>query len=450
MSGFPTSAETPPLPTSDTGPITASRTKRGKPGKPGKPGKSAREPLPAGFWVVWTTVVIDLIGFGIAIPVLNPFARELGATPLTVGFIGAAFSLAQFVVAPMLGRLSDRIGRKPVLILSLVGTAIGSLATGLATAPWMLMAARAFDGASGATLGVAQAAVADIAPPRRRAALLGMLGAAFGIGFTIGPAISGVAVLIGGRRAPFFVAAAFAAVNAVATFVRFPNTKALREHVLAAEGGTSESGSLSGFPGVPADDISPVGSVQLARTWRENGLPVLIVIGGLTTLAFTMFEQMFALYGEDRIGFTKSSAPWAFVIIGVVVSVVQGGLIRPAIAAFGERKLLLGGTVTVGVGLALVSVTRSWLVLVPVLLLLATGQGFASPTMQATMTNAISADVRGELLGVVARWGSLARVAGPVIGGFLFQKVGKGSPFVVGALLYAVSVMVLSRRATTR
>jgi MFS transporter, DHA1 family, tetracycline resistance protein len=450
MSGFPTSAETPPLPTSEAGTLMASRAKRGKPGRPGRPGKSEREPLPAGFWVVWTTVVIDLIGFGIAIPVLNPFARELGATPLTVGFIGAAFSLAQFVVAPMLGRLSDRIGRKPVLILSLVGTAIGSMATGLATAPWMLMAARAFDGASGATLGVAQAAVADIAPPRRRAALLGMLGAAFGIGFTIGPAISGVAVLLGGRRAPFFVAAAFAAVNAVATFVRFPNTKALREQVLADEGASGSLSGVAGPAGVWGDDISPAGTVQLARTWRENGLPVLIVVGGLTTLGFTMFEQMFALYGEDRIGFTKSSAPWAFVIIGIVVSVVQGGLIRPAVAAFGERKLLLGGTVAVGVGLALVSVTQSWLVLVPVLLLLATGQGFASPTMQATMTNAISADVRGELLGVVGRWGSLARVAGPVIGGFLFQKVGKGSPFVVGALLYAVSVVVLSRRFRAR
>lgn len=396
---------------------------------------------------MWTTVVIDLIGFGIAIPVLNPFARQLGSTPLMIGFIGAAFSLAQFVVAPMLGRLSDRIGRKPVLILSLAGTAIGSLATGLATAPWMLMAARAFDGASGATLGVAQAAVADIAPPRRRAALLGMLGAAFGIGFTIGPAISGVAVLLGGRRAPFFVAAAMAAANGVATVVRFPNTKTLHDR-LAIE--TSDRSAAIGSLGEAfayADGISPGGDVKLAKTWRENGLPVLIVIGGITTLAFTMFEQMFALYGEDRIGFTKSSAPWAFVIIGIVVSVVQGGLLRPAIAAVGEKKLLLGGTVAVGLSLALVSVTRSWLVLVPVLVLLSLGQGFASPTMQATMTNAISADVRGELLGVVARWGSLARVAGPILGGFLFQKVGKGSPFLVGAALYAVSVLVLSGRS---
>ena len=401
--------------------------------------------------MVWTTVVIDLIGFGIAIPVLNPFARQLGSTPLMIGFIGAAFSLAQFVVAPMLGRLSDRIGRKPVLILSLAGTAIGSLATGLATAPWMLMAARAFDGASGATLGVAQAAVADIAPPRRRAALLGMLGAAFGIGFTIGPAISGVAVLLGGRRAPFFVAAAMAAANGVATVVRFPNTKTLHDRLAieTSDRSADRSAAIGSLEEAfaHADGISPGGEVKLAKTWRENGLPVLIVIGGITTLAFTMFEQMFALYGEDRIGFTKSSAPWAFVIIGIVVSVVQGGLLRPAIAAVGEKKLLLGGTVAVGLSLALVSVTRSWLVLVPVLVLLSLGQGFASPTMQATMTNAISADVRGELLGVVARWGSLARVAGPILGGFLFQKVGKGSPFLVGAALYAVSVLVLSGRS---
>ena len=401
--------------------------------------------------MVWTTVVIDLIGFGIAIPVLNPFARQLGSTPLMIGFIGAAFSLAQFVVAPMLGRLSDRIGRKPVLILSLAGTAIGSLATGLATAPWMLMAARAFDGASGATLGVAQAAVADIAPPRRRAALLGMLGAAFGIGFTIGPAISGVAVLLGGRRAPFFVAAAMAAANGVATVVRFPNTKTLHDRLAieTSDRSADRSAAIGSLEEAfaHADGISPGGEVKLAKTWRENGLPVLIVIGGITTLAFTMFEQMFALYGEDRIGFTKSSAPWAFVIIGIVVSVVQGGLLRLAIAAVGEKKLLLGGTVAVGLSLALVSVTRSWLVLVPVLVLLSLGQGFASPTMQATMTNAISADVRGELLGVVARWGSLARVAGPILGGFLFQKVGKGSPFLVGAALYAVSVLVLSGRS---
>jgi MFS transporter, DHA1 family, tetracycline resistance protein len=413
--------------------------------------------MPAGYWVVWTTVVIDLIGFGIAIPVLNPFARELGATPLMVGFIGAAFSLAQFLVAPMLGRLSDRIGRKPVLIMSLVGTTIGSVATGLATTPWMLMAARGFDGASGATLGVARAAVADITPPRRRAALLGMLGAAFGLGFTIGPAIAGIAVLIGGRKAPFFVAAALAGCNAVATHFRFPDTKTLQARVVVAE---RESAGMKGSQESLASSGSPesVGSIScsgsgsegasgaLARTWRDNGLPRLIAAGGLTTLAFTMFEQMFALYGEDRIGFTPASAPWAFVIIGIVVSVVQGGLIRSAIELLGEKRILIVGMASVCVGLAIVGVTQSWLVLIPVLLLLSVGEGLSSPTMHAAQTNLISPDVRGELLGVVARWSSLARVGGPIAGGFLFEHVAKGAPFFVGAALYALSVAVLLQR----
>ena len=379
-----------------------------------------------------------------------------------VGFIGAAFSLAQFVVAPMLGRLSDRIGRKPVLVFSLVGTALASFGTGFSTVPWMLIATRAFDGASGATLGVAQAAVADIAPPRRRAALLGMLGAAFGIGFTIGPAIAGVAVLIGGRRAPFFVAGTLAAANAIATMIRFPDTKALAAKALVDQANQNlavlselvqPNNSAIGKPGPgksePNGANMPI-SGNLAKTWRQNELPALIVIGALTALAFSMFEQMFTLYGEDRIGFTKSTGPWAFVLIGLVVSIVQGGLVRKAIAAVGERRLLLAGTISVGVGLALVGVTRSWLLLVPTLLLLAAGQGFASPTMSATMTNAIDPEVRGELLGQVARWGALARVGGPILGGFLFGHVAKGAPFFVGAGLYVVAIfMLIRRRAAT-
>jgi MFS transporter, DHA1 family, tetracycline resistance protein len=380
---------------------------------------------------VWTTVVIDLIGFGIAIPVLGPFAQDLGASPFVVGLIGAAFSLAQFVVAPLLGRLSDRIGRKKVLLLSLVGTCIASIASGLSTLPWMLMASRAFDGASGATLGVAQAAVADITPPHRRAKMLGMLGAAFGIGFTIGPAIAGIATLIGGRRAPFFVAAALAGANAIATFVRFHD---------APKGTFSDA---SAFP-QSANSTAGVGpSERLATTWRDNGLPLVLSISALTVFAFSMFESMFTLYGKKNIGFTQETAAYAFVIVGIVASIVQGGLIGKVLPKFGETRTLRFGMIAVTVGLVLIGVTRSWLVLVPVLLLLAAGQGFASPTMQATITNRIDDSKRGELLGVVQRWGSLARVVGPPVGGFLFQHVAISSPFFFGAAIYAVCVLAM-------
>lgn len=384
-----------------------------------------REPFPRGFMVIWTTVVIDMIGFGIAIPVLGPFARTtFGASGLMVGAIGSAFSLAQFVVAPFLGRLSDRIGRKPVIVVSLFGTAIASLVTGLAGSVWVLFAARAFDGASGATIGVAQAAVSDIVGPRRRAQALGMIGAAFGVGFTVGPALGALAAWIGDRRTPFYVAAALAAANAVAAIVRIPETKGTR---LVEEAEAARTGA------------------GLARTWRENDLPTLIVVSAVSMFAFSAFEQTFSIFGQDRIGFTESTAGIAFVVVGVVVSVVQGGLVGPAVRSMGDGRLLLVGLALTAVGLGVLSLTRGWWLLVPALVLLSAGQGFASPTMSSSLANRIDPARRGEVLGVSQSWGSLARVLGPLAGGVAFDHVGVPAPFVGGAVLFGVCLLLLLR-----
>src|SRR3954452_9686568 len=183
-----------------------------------------RAPLPAGFGVIWTTVALDLIGFGILFPVLARYARDAGASPATAGLLVASFSIAQLVFSPLTGRLSDRVGRKPVIIMSLAGTAIESLLTGLAGSLWLLFLGRIIDGASGASVSVAQAAVADVAPPEQRARLRGLLGAAFGAGFALGPAIGGVAALVS-HRLPFFIAAAIAGVNAIAAVKRLPETR---------------------------------------------------------------------------------------------------------------------------------------------------------------------------------------------------------------------------------
>src|SRR5436190_2583563 len=182
-----------------------------------------RVPLPPGFGVIWTTVALDLIGFGILFPVLARYARDAAASPATAGLLVASFSIATVIFSPLTGRLSDRIGRKPVIIMSLCGTAIGSLLTGLAGSLWLLFLGRIVDGASGASVSVAQAAVTDVAPPEQRARLLGLLGAAFGAGFALGPAIGGVAALVS-HRLPFFIAAAIAAVNALAAVKRLPET----------------------------------------------------------------------------------------------------------------------------------------------------------------------------------------------------------------------------------
>ena len=384
---------------------------------------ASRPPLPAGFLVLWTTVVIDMIGFGIAIPVLGPFARkEFGSSGFLVGATGAAFSLAQFVAAPILGRISDRVGRKPVIVVSLIGTAVASLVTGLAGSIWVLLAARAFDGASGGTLGVANAAVADLAPRERRAPLLGMLGAAFGLGFTIGPAIGAVAAWLGDRRTPFYVAAVMAAVNAGVALIRLPETR-----------GLDRADAAVGF-GVDAG---------LARSWRDAGLPLLIAASAVAVFAFSAFEQTFSIFGQDRIGFTEATSSIAFVIVGVVLSVVQGGLVGPAVRRVGELRLLRLGMVTTMAGLLVLAASRGWGLLIVALVLLSVGQGVASPTMTATITGRIDPDHRGEVLGVQQSWGSLGRVFGPLAGGLAFDHISISAPFIGGAVLFGVAVMLL-------
>jgi len=154
-----------------------------------------REPLPRGFWVIWSTVALDMVGFGIVAPILGRYADRFGASGLQVGLLFASFSLAQMICAPMLGRLSDRVGRKPVIIVSLIGTAVGSFVTGIAGALWVLFVGRIIDGASGASIAVAQSAVVDLGKPEQRARMLGLLGMAFGVGFVVGPALGGLAAL---------------------------------------------------------------------------------------------------------------------------------------------------------------------------------------------------------------------------------------------------------------
>ncbi|MEI7546656.1 MAG: MFS transporter, partial [Actinomycetota bacterium] len=185
--------------------------------------KAERTPFPKGYWTIWFTVALDLIGFGIVVPILGRYAQRFGASGLTVGLLFTSFSLAQFVCAPLLGRLSDRIGRKPVIVISLIGTAVGSFVTGAANVLWLLFVGRVIDGGSGASLAVAQAAVGDMAQPQDRPRLMGLLGAAFGVGFVVGPALGGLAAL-GGPHVPFYVAGTLAAINAVVAMVRVPET----------------------------------------------------------------------------------------------------------------------------------------------------------------------------------------------------------------------------------
>jgi DHA1 family tetracycline resistance protein-like MFS transporter len=380
--------------------------------------------MPAGYWIIWTTVALDLVGFGIVVPILGRYAERFGANGLQVGLMFASFSVAQMVFAPILGRISDKVGRKPVIVFSLIGTAVGSFVTGAAGALWVLFLGRILDGASGASVAVAQGAVADIAPPEQRARLMGMLGAAFGVGFVVGPALGGLAAL-GGPHVPFYLAGSIAAINAVAAIIRLPETKPDTSHITEKhQRGTALSPALKRFA----------------------------LVGFLSMLGFAGFEATFSIWGEKQFGFTEGSASIVFVFVGVTLVAVQGGLIGPLTQRLGSRKLLRIGLSLVAVGLLLLGLSNTWPLLFIALFLLSLGQGMSGPSGSALVAELAPVERRGEAIGYQQGTAAFGRVAGPVMAGALFDHVGISAPFFVSGVLILCavgSVWSITRSAIT-
>jgi multidrug resistance protein len=386
--------------------------------------KKERTPMPAGYWIIWTTVALDLVGFGIVVPILGRYAERFGANGLQVGLMFASFSVAQMVFAPILGRISDKVGRKPVIVFSLIGTAVGSFVTGAAGALWVLFLGRILDGASGASVAVAQGAVADIAPPEQRARLMGMLGAAFGVGFVVGPALGGLAAL-GGPHVPFYLAGSIAAINAIAAIIRLPETKPDTSHITEKhQRGTALSPALKRFA----------------------------LVGFLSMLGFAGFEATFSIWGEKQFGFTEGSASIVFVFVGVTLVAVQGGLIGPLTQRLGSRKLLRIGLSLVAVGLLLLGISNTWPLLFIALFLLSLGQGMSGPSGSALVAELAPVERRGEAIGYQQSTAAFGRVAGPVMAGALFDHVGISAPFFVSGVLILCavgSVWSITRSAIT-
>ena len=394
---------------------------RSKAGRPAAP--SGRPPLPPGFGAIWSSVALDLVGFGIVLPILPLYAESegFGASPAVIGLLVASFSLAQLLFAPLWGRVSDRIGRKPVLVLSLAGTAIGSLLTGLAPNLAWLFIGRLIDGASGASVSVAQAAVADVASPEERPRLLGLLGAAFGLGFVAGPALGALAAL-GGPRLPFLLAAGLAAVNAVVAAKRLPETR-------------------------PAD--RPTVGVE-DRPWSSDIVLPLVAVAFCSLTAFSAFEATFALMGERRLGLDLASTGLVFAAIGVLIALANVAVVQPAVRRAGEAGALGVGLALNAVGLLLLAPADSWLSIAPALLALTIGQGLITPTLASLVAGTAEASRRGGALGVQQAAAGLARVIGPAAGGLAFERIGIGAPYVAGAVLVLVALAALGHFGRSR
>ena len=371
--------------------------------------------------MVWATVALDMVGFGIMLPVLPLYAEDFGASPAMAAAVIAVFSAAQVVAAPLWGRLSDRIGRKPVLIAALIGSSIGSLVTGLAGALWVLFLGRVLDGASGSSYAVGQAAVADLAEPEDRPRLLGLLAAAFGVGFVAGPLVGSIAAL-GSRELPFFVAAALAAGNAVVALVRLP----------------------SGRP-APAVPVPKPGRLAL---WGAAGPAVrrLAVLSMIAMLGFAGFEATFAMLVERR--FPEVGDPTVyglFASIGLLMVLVQTRIVGPANARLGTRSALRAALSLVAAGMVVLAIGGGWAGLAVALVLLVVGQGVFGPTLSNATVETVGADGRGSALGLQQSAGALGRIVGPLLAGVLFGRVAVGAPYLAAAALAVAALAVVPR-----
>lgn len=383
---------------------------------------ATREPLPQGFFTIWLTVALDLVGFGIVVPILGRYAERYGASGLEVGLLFASFSLAQLVFSPILGRLSDRIGRKPVILISLLGTAIGSFVTGAAGALWVLFLGRILDGASGASVAVAQGAVTDVAPPHQRPRLLGLLGAAFGVGFVVGPALGGLAAL-GGEHLPFYVAGTVALINAIVAFFRLPETRPVEARRAARELRDADVGKV--------------------RLWG------LAVAGFTAIVAFSGFESTFSLLAGDRFDLTEAGVAAVFVGVGLTLVGAQTLLVRPVNTALGTERSVQAGLSLNTAGLVVLSLAEQWPLLIVALLLLTVGQGLVTPNLSALVSGRVPDHRRGEALGFQQGVNAVGRVAGPAVAGLLYDHVSIGAPYLVGGVLCGVALLVVGGARAT-
>jgi MFS family permease len=361
-------------------------------------------------------VIVDLIGFGIVMPVLPFWGTELGASPTQIGLLLTAYAAAQFLCAPLWGRLSDRIGRRPVLLLTIAGTAAALLLLGLArTLPW-LFAARALAGAFAANIGVASAYIADVTPPEERTRWMGLLGASFGVGFVLGPALGGGLSLLG-YQVPMLAAAALAACNWLWAAATLPEPERRARAFLEGRG---DAGAL-------------------ARPLVRR----LCVANFAFTVAASQLETVFALFMMDRFQYDASRVALFLVAMAVLMGGIQGGAMKALAARFGERALVIGGGALLALGFAAVPPVHSVGLLVAPLALCAVGRAILQPALMSLASLASGSEERGAVMGSFQAAASLARVVGPLVAGALYDANGAG-PFALAAAL--VLFMVLQAR----
>lgn len=383
--------------------------------------------------VLFLTVFIHLLGFGLLLPILPYYAKTYGAGGLEVGLLSASYSFCQFLFAPVWGRVSDRIGRRPILLGSLVVTSASYLVFGFAHSLPLLFASRILAGIAGAVLPTAQTYMADTTSPGERTKGMGMIGAALGLGFTFGPAIGG-ALSHFGYSAPAFASAGLACVAAVLAFFLLPESLSPEARVEAATLRRARPGLWAAF----------------TEAYARPAVRPILVLYFLGTLCFAGLEATFALYGHEKYGLKASNVGYLLGYMGVLAVLMQGGLVGRLARRFGEPTLVRVGFLLLGAGMLFAGSAPPFAWLFLALAAVALGNGLASPSLAGLVSIASGVAEQGSILGVYQALGSLARSIGPSLGGLAFDTLGPTSPLWIGGCIVALASFIagsLSRRS---
>ena len=368
-------------------------------------------------------VLIDMLGFALIVPLLAYYADSFGATAFQTGLLVASYAAMQMIGAPVLGRLSDRFGRRPVFLISISGTFIGFLILGFANSLWMLFASRILSGITAGNISVAQAYIADVTDEKNRARGMGMLGAAFGIGFILGPALGGT-LSVYGFEVPAFVSAALCFINLLTVFFWLPEslTPERRAALLSQKKADLSFGAL--LAALQHPSVGPL-------LWVRIGFAV----------AFNSFQSVFALYTLNKFGLTAQQTGYILAYIGVVLVIMQGGLIGPLSARFKESSLLFTFIVFATIGLIGWAVVPSvpWLLIA--MFPLAIGAGSFNAVINSAISKAVSHEEVGGMLGFSAGLESATRVVMPALAGYLLGRYGPSTPGYMASLVMIIMVV---------
>lgn len=373
--------------------------------------------------VVYATVFLDLVGFGIIIPVLPFLARSLGASGFWIGVLLTAYSAAQFLGAPWLGRLSDRHGRRPVLLLTLLGSVLSYLLMGFATSLAVLICARGLAGLFGGSIAAAQAYIADVTAPEERSKFMGILGAAIGMGFVVGPAIGSVSASYG-ASVPAFIASGLCGANLLFAVFRLKETRSLA----ARNSGKPATLSLA----------------DLRRALHRPTLGRVLSASFFLMLSLVAMESTFALLGADKFALDATGLGYVFTFVGIVMAIVQGGLVGRISKKHGERKPALLGALILGLALMGLPYMNALATAVLLMGAVALGWGLANPTVSTIISRTAAADEQGGVLGLNQSAGALARALGPMIAGTLYDQAPYW-PYIWGGCTALLAAALLLR-----